>query len=190
MDWKARADAAMERYASGDDGAFRALHDLLAPRLAVFVFRRSSDPAGVEDLVQQVFLQIHAARAHYCPGSPVMPWAFAIARRLLIDAHRRSKRRSPAEAPADGALEEQPSGEEATDAIVATRRLAARLQEQLAVVPELHRTAFELVQLDGLTMAEAAQRLNTTVTAVKLRSFRAYQVLRERLGDLVREELS
>jgi RNA polymerase sigma-70 factor (ECF subfamily) len=45
------------------------------------------------------------------------------------------------------------------------------------------------VQIEGLSMAEAAQVLGCTVPAVKLRAYRTYEALRERLGDEVREEL-
>ncbi len=119
-----------------------------------------------------------------------MPWAFAIARRLLIDGHRKSEREGRPDPAGEAALEHQPDGFEAIDAVVAKRRLAARVQDELANVPEPHRLAFELVQLDGLSMAEAAEVLGTTVAAVKLRAFRTYQALREKLGDELREELT
>ena len=51
------------------------------------------------------------------------------------------------------------------------------------------RTAFELVHRDGLTSAEAAEVLGTTVAAVKLRVHRASEALREILGKEVHEEL-
>ncbi len=88
-DWKQKANVAMDRYACGDDAAFDELYDLLAPRLNVFLCRRVRDEALAEDLVQQTFLQMHAARRHFSQGAEVMPWAFAIARRLLIDSVRR-----------------------------------------------------------------------------------------------------
>jgi DNA-directed RNA polymerase specialized sigma24 family protein len=56
-------------------------------------------------------------------------------------------------------------------------------------VPEAQRIAFELVQCDGLTMAQAAEVLGTTVAGVKLRAHRTYVALRAALGDEVREEL-
>jgi RNA polymerase sigma-70 factor (ECF subfamily) len=40
------------------------------------------------------------------------------------------------------------------------------------------RVAFELIKQDGLSVAEAAQVLGTTVAAVKLRAHRAYEALR------------
>jgi DNA-directed RNA polymerase specialized sigma24 family protein len=45
------------------------------------------------------------------------------------------------------------------------------------------------VQRDGLSMAEAAEVLGTTVAAVKLRAYRTYKALRESLGERVHEEL-
>lgn len=187
-DWKPLANAAMDRYAMGDDAAFEALYALLAPRLHAFLLRRTRDPARVEDLVQQTFLQMHCARSHFTRGAQVMPWAFAIARRLLIDGLRKGRRESFAE-DGEGGNREPASPLDAPDAQVATRRLARRIEEELARLPEAHRIAFELVQCDGLSMAEAAQVLGTTATAVKLRAHRTYVVLRERLGDHVREEL-
>jgi RNA polymerase sigma-70 factor (ECF subfamily) len=187
-DWKPLANAAMDRYAAGDDAAFEELYDLLAPRLHAFLLRRTRDGARADDLLQQTFLQMHCARQHFTRGAPVMPWAFAIARRLLIDGVRKGRRESFTEDgnPGDRELA---SPRDAPDALVATRRLARRVEEELARLPEAHRIAFELVQRDGLSMAEAAQVLGTTVTAVKLRAHRTYEALRERLGDHVREEL-
>jgi RNA polymerase sigma-70 factor (ECF subfamily) len=34
---------------------------------------------------------MHCARLSYVKGSDVVPWAFALGRRLLIDSHRRRK---------------------------------------------------------------------------------------------------
>ena len=184
------ADEAMDRYACGDDQAFDALYDSLAPRLHAFLFRRARDAGATEDLVQQTFLQIHFARQHFTPGAPVMPWAFAIARRLLIDSFRRTRHEGGRDALAID-MDEQPapSSREQIDALVGKRRLARQVAAELLRLPEANRTAFELVRYDGLSMTEAAQALGVSVSAVKTRAFRAYQCLRERLGDAVREEL-
>jgi RNA polymerase sigma-70 factor (ECF subfamily) len=177
--WKPRANAAMERYADGDDAAFGDVYSLLAPRLQAFLWRRTGDAARAEELVHDTFLRMHANRRHFARGAEVMPWAFAIARRLLIDDHRKSR------PPPDPDEECGPW----VDAVVAVRRLGRRIMEELERVPEQHREAFTLVQIEGLSMAEAAQVLGCTVPAVKLRAYRTYEALRERLGDEVREEL-
>ena len=82
------------------------------------------------------------------------------------------------------------AGEGISSTVTASsRQLGDHLLEELQGLPEAHREAFTLVQLDGLSLAEAAQVLGTTVPAVKLRAFRAYEALRERLGDEVRDAL-
>jgi RNA polymerase sigma-70 factor (ECF subfamily) len=191
-DWKPRASAAMDRYACGDDAAFAELYDLLAPRLHAFLCRRTRDEARAEDLLQQTFLQMHAARRHFTRGADVMPWAFAIARRLLIDGARRSAGRdSPARTDGDPAavLDDRPSHEPSPASLASARHLLRRVEQELEHVAPSHRIAFELVRLDGISLDEAAQMLGTTVMAVKLRVHRALEALRERLGPEVREEL-
>jgi RNA polymerase sigma-70 factor (ECF subfamily) len=49
-------------------------------------------------------------------------------------------------------------------------------------LPEAQRVAFELVKHEGLSLAEAADVLGTTVAAVKLRAHRTYEALRAALG--------
>ncbi len=186
-EWKQAASDAMERYACGDASAFAELYDLLEPRLSSFLARRLRDAACRQDVVQQTFLQIHRARSHFTKGADVTPWAFAIARRLFIDTLRKGKRESLPDA--EGLCEERTPPEESPDSLVARQRLVRRVDQEIARLPEMHRVAFELVQREGLSMAETAQVLGTTVAAVKLRAFRAYQALRLVLGDEVREAL-
>jgi RNA polymerase sigma-70 factor (ECF subfamily) len=177
--WKPAANAAMDRYAEGNDEAFGELYTLLAPRLQAFLQRRTRNRERSEELVHETFLRMHVNRRHFARGAQVTPWAFAIARRLLIDDYRKVR-----ELP-----EPEEGRSEGIDTLVALRRIGARLAEELGKIPEQHREAFSLVQLDGLSMAEAAEVLGTTVPAVKLRAYRTYEALRERLGDEVREAL-
>jgi RNA polymerase sigma-70 factor (ECF subfamily) len=53
------------------------------------------------------------------------------------------------------------------------RELAAQIERVLARLPQSQRVAFELIKNEGLSVAEAAQVLGTTVAAVKLRAHRA-----------------
>ena len=185
--WKGAASKAMDRYASGDDASFSELYDLLSPRLLSFLLRRTRDPALAEDLLQQTFLQMHCARRHFAARADVTPWAFAIARRLLIDIFRKSGREFLGDD--DDSRDERPAPDAPPDRVLAERRLVRRVDEVLTRIPEAHRVAFDLVQREGLSMAEAAEVLGTTVATVKLRAFRSYEALRASLGEEVREEL-
>jgi RNA polymerase sigma-70 factor (ECF subfamily) len=166
----------MDRYAAGDDLAFSALYEALAPRLYAYALRHTQQRARAEDIVQQTLLQIHEARGGFVGGSHVMPWAVAIARRLVIDSWRRDQRESPAlEAQSIDLVD---SGTDAPDDRFHAAQLARQVEERLAALPEAQRTAFDLVKGEGLTLAEAAEVLGTTVMAVKLRTHRAYEAIR------------
>ena len=150
----APCDTAMARYAAGDEAAFAAVYDELAPRLYGYLVRQTRETARAEDLVQQTFLQMHRARGSVLAGAEVVPWAFAIARRLMIDGFRRGRRevlrrlQPPRRA---GAAEGPPA-----DDLVQAQELATRIRRELARLPETQRVAFELVKGEGLSLAEAA----------------------------------
>jgi RNA polymerase sigma-70 factor (ECF subfamily) len=179
---RSEADIAMERYAAGDDAAFAAVYDGLASRLYGFLLRQTRDRARAEDILQQTLLQVHRARGRFLPGAEVTPWAFAIARRLLVDSLRRGKREVLTD---DGEPDPGKDRSPAADDLVQARELAVRIDGVLAKLPQSQRAAFELIKNEGLSVAEAAQVLGTTVAAVKLRAHRAYLALREALGDVV-----
>jgi RNA polymerase sigma-70 factor (ECF subfamily) len=167
------ANAAMDRYASGDEQAFGLVYDAVAPRLFRFLMRKTQDRSHAEDLVQQTFLQMHLARETYTTGGDVLPWAFAIARRLAIDTFRK-RRREVGFDHADSLVAELcPEGS------LRTKEAAAAIGRTLEALPEAQRTAFELLKFDGLTLAQAAEVLGDTVMAVKLRAHRAYEALRK-----------
>src|SRR5262249_11014286 len=112
------------------------------------------------------------------------PWTFAIARRLMIDGMRRGKREVLAEED-ERSSDAPPAPNDAADDLVQAQQIAQRIQRALAQIPEQQRVAFELVKQEGLSLAEAAQVLGTTVAAVKLRAHRAYEALRAVLGDVI-----
>jgi RNA polymerase sigma-70 factor (ECF subfamily) len=72
----------------------------------------------------------------------------------------------------------------AQDEALHAKQLALAVERELARLPEAQRAAFELVKEEGLSMAEAAKVLGTSVGAVKLRAHRTYELLRSRLGGL------
>jgi RNA polymerase sigma-70 factor (ECF subfamily) len=169
------ARVAMRRYAAGDNTAFSKLYDLLAPKLYGYLLRQTRDPARSEDLLQQTMLQLHCVRARFQPDASVAPWAFAIARRILIDNHRGVRREAVRD---EIRTMEEPATSTATDEVLHTKRVARVIEQQLARLPEAQRTAFELMQRDGLSLREAAQVLGTTENAIKLRAHRARTALR------------
>src|SRR5262245_43039313 len=175
----------MERYAAGDDTAFAAVYDALADRLHAYIRRHVRDLHGCDDLLQETFLRMHKARGTFLAGAAVLPWAFAIARRLVVDRARHDRRAPVDVDDVDADPVAAVRAGDRPEQVVEAREAARRLARALARLPESQRTAFELLKQDGLTLAEAAEVLGVSVTAVKLRAHRAYESIRAALGDEV-----
>jgi RNA polymerase sigma-70 factor (ECF subfamily) len=176
------ADAAMDRYAMGEDVAFVLVYDELAPRIYRFLLRCTQDPSRAEDLLQQTFLNMHRARGRFIRGASVTAWAFTIAGRLHKDEVRRAARRP------ETSHHEDETGDVLAPELRPDRLLEAQLaesavQDTLARLPESQRLAFELVKCEGLSLAEVADILGTTIPAVKALTHRAYSALRLTLQD-------
>jgi RNA polymerase sigma-70 factor (ECF subfamily) len=173
----------MAAYVAGDVGAFEELFRRLAPRVHAFFLRSMRDAPTADDLLQVTFMKVHRAREQYRPELRVAPWIFAIAARARIDELRKRMRLAEdADEEALARADEQASlkADPPTSGDVAEQVRAA-----LDALPESQRTVIHLHRYEGLTFAEIAEALGTTPGAVKLRAFRGYEKLRERLKELM-----
>ena len=180
---EAALNGAMDRYASGDNQAFAALHQALHPRLLAYLMRMSGSSANASDLVQETFLRMHRARATFAVGGAVLPWAYAIARNVGLDHARASRLRRDRAAPQRSGPEMVDRGGADAEAVAMASQAARVVEQVLARLPPPQREAFILIRYEGLSMADAASVLGATPTAVKLRAFRAYEALRAALED-------
>jgi RNA polymerase sigma-70 factor (ECF subfamily) len=164
----------MEAYVDGDAAAFDLLYERIATRLFGYLIRLTRQRERAEDLLQVTFAKVHRARDSYLRGAPLLPWVFAIARRAFLDERRRAQSRHEELAPGGVLPEPTPEPEASDDVSVALEQAMERL-------PESYREAIVLTKVTGLSVAEAAQVLGTTPTAVKLRVHRGYKELRRQL---------
>jgi len=160
----------------GDARAYRQFLEELTRRLRAFLRRRLFDRQDqVEDIVQETLLAVHNARLTYQRGQPVTAWVYAIARYKLMDFLRARMRHDALNDPLDdatGLFDE--SAEQATDA----RRDVAALLEAL---PDRQRLPIEMVKLQGLSVAETANRTGMSESAVKVGVHRGLKALAARI---------
>ena len=156
----------------GDPAAYHAFLKELAAHLRAFLRKRLTRlPEEVEDLVQESLLAVHNQRHTYDPQQPLTAWVFALARYKLIDLLRRRSRTELLHDPLDEEGELfAASDNEAAEA----RRDIAKLLSEL---PERHRLPIIYVKLEGLTVAEAAQRAGMSESAVKIGVHRGLKAL-------------
>lgn len=181
--WEEHPEAWMARYQAGDVRAFEALYRALAPPLFGYLLRLTRRRELAEDLVQITFAKVHRARFSYLQGAPVLPWLFAIGRRSFLDECRRRKTR-PEDLSRDGTLPD-PAPKDATEG---DSDWSDALDQALNRLPVPYAEAIQLLKISGLSVAEAAEVLGTTPSAVKLRAHRGYVLLRKELERFGRHD--
>jgi len=168
----------MDRYMGGDEAAFGDLYQALAPPLRRYFVRQTRSGTRAADLLQQTMLQLHLTRDRFVRGSDVVPWACAIGRRVLINDVRCARRGVARVTTAADHDLDPPAFDAPADERLHRARSVQAVVCALARLPEPQRMAFQLVNVDGLSMREAAELLGTSVNAVKLRARRACLALR------------
>ena len=175
----ARRDASIAHMeaASGLDvsAAYRAHHRLVVSVCAGIVGRRDA-----EDVAQVVWLLAHRSRGSYSPAAgTVATWLGRIARNAALDAWRRARCR-PEELIASG----DDHGAESPDPVDAIdrRRDLAALREALAALPAAQREAVTLMHIDEHHHHDAARIAGCEPGAVRVRSHRGLNALREALA--------
>ena len=162
----------------GDEAAYQALLEELLVVVRRMVRARLADQEAAEDVVQVVLLSIHRARHTYQPERPFGPWLRSIVRNAVIDSLRARGRRVEREVGIE-AIDSLPDPE--ASALPQERGLSPELSRALAELPSKQREAVELIQVEGLSVAEAALRAGVSPGALKVRAHRGYRALRERL---------
>jgi len=172
----------MRRAQDGDGHAYRELLTLITPSLRQGVRQRirTLQACDVEDLVQDILLSVHTARATYDPARPFMPWLMAIARNRIADGARRYARRTANEV----ACAVPPETFEAPIANMLVERYGdgEALARAMARLPPGQRQAVELMKLNELSLREAATVSGMTVGALKVAVHRGMGALRKALG--------
>ena len=178
---------ALIRAAQDGDGA--RLAELLE-RHTTYVERRVRRRMGaalrreheVEDLCQETYGEIVASLPRFTwrdePG--FVAWVHTIADRVCARAVRKLKERRSLQ------LEPEPVGHEVTASRAARREERfARLRESIDALPEPYREAVRLVRIEGLRIAEAAERMGKTDVALRQLISRGLRKMRETFGDTV-----
>lgn len=178
----------MLRMAGGEDLALNEIMSRWQDRLASFVWHMTQDEAASRDLAQETFVRLYQSRHRYRPKAPFPAYLFRIARNLIYNQRRWSKRH-PSESlqalsnqGADFEADTVPPDEalRKTETATAVRRAIARLPEDL-------REALVLFTYQELGYRDIAPILNCSEKAVETRIYRARQILKETLAPLAKD---
>jgi RNA polymerase sigma factor (sigma-70 family) len=174
----------LARCRRGDKEAFRQLFHAHREDVARLAFRMTGSGADLEDLVQEVFLQVHRSLADFRGDSRFSTWLYRLTVNVVL-MQRRSARSRPqlvGEAAALPPFDTRPLPDEQ----VARRRRMAAFYRVLDRLSEKKRTVFVLHEIEGMSPSDIAKIVDAPVLTVRTRLFYA----RRELSALIREEPS
>ncbi len=162
----------VERARDGERAAFRQLFDRHRHDVARLVFRMLGPRADVDDLVQEVFVQVHKSLRDFRGDARFSTWLHRVTVNVVL-MHKRAARSRPTldeELPA-GTVEDP--GSTMPDDEVDRRKRVAAFFDLLSTIAEKKRVVFSLHDLEGLSPQEISAIVGAPVLTVRTRLFYA-----------------
>ena len=175
----------MCRVRDGDDEAFAELFARWRVAMVRFAVRFVGNQDRGEELAQDVFLKIYRARARYVPREAFRAYIFRVATNHCLNEVRRAEYRSPRIAVEEMAQEPADEHGISAEELVQADRVQQAVRAAVVALPPQQRAALLLQREQGLGLADIAETLETTVSAVKSLLTRARRSLTESLAPLM-----
>jgi RNA polymerase sigma-70 factor (ECF subfamily) len=163
---------------AGDAGAYTRLLRECVPLVRNTARRCGLPPDRADDVVQDVLLTVHRARATYDPQRPFDAWLRAIAERRAIDHLRQARRHGAREVYAPAAFESH--ADDSADPARGAELHEARglISRALARLPDRQREAVRHLLVEEQSLAQAAAATGRSIGALKVNLHRALKALR------------
>lgn len=178
----------MQGVAAGDPSAIAGLYDRFGSLVYRMALQALPNRDDAEDAVQEVFVRLWRTSTRYDPQrAALVTWVMLLTRRYLVDRLRRAK-----VAIKPGTWDERTAGPGVTSARgsavpTGAEGLTPEARERFAAVmkrvdelPELQRTVVIRAYLNGQTLRQIGEDLNTPLGTIKSALSRALVRLRER----------
>jgi RNA polymerase sigma-70 factor (ECF subfamily) len=160
--------------------SFEDVAEKLSGPLQRYLLRMVGNSATADDLLQETLLRIARGLPDFEGRSSVKTWAFTIATRVATDHFRRPETRARI-VDMEGAPDIADSETDVEGRLVIDE-MNSCVREVIDSLPEDHRAALVLHDLQGLTAAATAEASGCSLATAKMRIHRARARLREALG--------
>lgn len=162
----------IRRTCQGDEGAFEELYRRHHGYVVALARRLLGSSPDVDDVVQEVFVQLHRSLHKYRGDSKFTTWLFRVVTNV-VRMHLRKQKSRPRlvqekENPKDS---RSPSSHTDGDRMVQGKRRLKAFRALLEGLSEKKRTVIMLHDLQGLTPEDVAETLQIPVATVRTRLF-------------------
>lgn len=168
----------MQQVQRGRTDLFDQLVERYRDRLLRFAAARLGDSGRAEDLVQETFLAVFAARHTYDPQFAFSTWIWTI----LLNLCRREAGRLWSAASIDGPRAAGPITADTGLTALLQSEQRERLHALLEELPEAEADALRLRFFGGLKFEEIAEAMQSSLSGAKVRVRKGLQRLADRIG--------
>ena len=170
------------RAASGDRAAFRVLYERHRSDVARLVFRMLGRRSDLEDVIQEVFVQVHKSLKDFRGQAKFSTWLHRVTVNVVL-MHRRAARSRPVFADEPPTEVTEPGDTVMPDEDAERRERMRAFERLLGRLADKKRIVFVLHELEGLPPSEIAQIVGAPVLTVRTRLFYARRELEEMLCE-------
>lgn len=165
-------EATVERCREGDEDAWSALVNATVRPIYRLCASYSPSTGVAEELTQEVFFKLWENLHQYRAGSNFMAWAWRVAKNLLIDTHRRSRRERSATWIDPEVIDHLPGADDPHEQTERRQRLRL-IATSLRQMDEDLATLIVMRDFAGMSYQEVAESLDLPLGTVKSRLNRA-----------------
>lgn len=169
----------IDRYLAGDTSAFNELMDAHEDRVFAICMRMMGEREAALDATQDTFLTVFRKADRFKAQAAFSTWLYRVAVNTCYDHLRRRTRTQTQPLPDSHDPSDSTTGD-LYDAIEVRPDIEAALRE----LSEDFRSAVVLVDLEGMSLDQAADTLGVPTGTIKSRLFRARRQLSQSLGNL------
>jgi RNA polymerase sigma-70 factor (ECF subfamily) len=193
LSWGSDESELVTELQSGSEAAFDWLVTHYHAPVFNLILGMLGDPTDAADGTQEVFLKAFKGIRQFRQGSSLKTWLYRIAIREALNHRRWFKRHLQKNVSIDAEPEEGQARIEIEDLHatpfdqLASREIQSVVQQALAQVPDVFRSAVILRDLEGLSYEEVAEVLECSVGTIKSRILRGRRALKELLDPLLGE---
>ncbi|HEX7663331.1 MAG TPA: RNA polymerase sigma factor [Polyangiaceae bacterium] len=173
-------DPLLAKAVAGESAAFRALYARHRHDVARLVYRMIGQ-SDLEDVVQEVFVQVHRSLRDFRGQSKFSTWLHRVTVNVVL-MHRRAARSRP-QYTEENAAPEPVDPQTGPDEQAARHERMVAFERLLQKLPEKKRIVFVLHDLEGVSPAEISDIVGAPVLTVRTRLFYARREIEAMLAE-------
>lgn len=173
----------MKHLAQGDNKAAGVLYDRYYKNVYGYFVRQTHDADASRDLTQNVFLKIIRYSQSWKEDKVFAHWLFRIARNVMVDYFRGARKFFDLDTEPELTKRDQDESVRAME----TRESVDFLMDAMSKLSPGYRELIELNRFQGFSYKEIADTISSNENAVKVRTFRAIQKLKEIYTQIIME---